>query len=221
MVSKYFLLLLLGFFFFIPSYAESGSINVSDYDVSYEIDNGEILTAYVDVDFVELVIDLVTIDDGILEIKIPRGLLDSKLSQNEDDIFFVILDGFETEYLELDPTASYRTLLIPFFSGSEQLEIIGTHALTQELIQIPSWIKNNARWWSEGQIDDNTFVQGIQYLITNGIMTIPSTQSGQASNEPIPSWIKNNARWWSEGQIDDNTFVQGIQYLINKGIIVV
>ena len=38
--------------------------------------------------------------------------------------------------------------------------------------EIPGWIKNNAAWWADGQIDDNTFVQGIQFLITSGIMKI-------------------------------------------------
>jgi len=38
--------------------------------------------------------------------------------------------------------------------------------------QIPAWIKNNAKWWSEGQIGDSDFVSGIQYLITNGIMKV-------------------------------------------------
>ena len=39
---------------------------------------------------------------------------------------------------------------------------------------IPSWIKNNAGWWADGQIDDNSFVQGIQWLIQQGIMKITS-----------------------------------------------
>jgi len=39
---------------------------------------------------------------------------------------------------------------------------------------IPSWIKNNAGWWSDGSIDDNSFVQGIQYLIKEGIMKVQS-----------------------------------------------
>jgi len=38
--------------------------------------------------------------------------------------------------------------------------------------QIPSWIKNNAGWWADGSIDDNSFVQGIQFLIKEGIMKI-------------------------------------------------
>ena len=40
--------------------------------------------------------------------------------------------------------------------------------------EIPDWIKNNAGWWADGSIDDNSFVQGIQWLIKEGIMTIES-----------------------------------------------
>ncbi len=39
---------------------------------------------------------------------------------------------------------------------------------------IPSWIKNNAGWWADGSIDDSSFVQGIQFLIKEGIMRIQS-----------------------------------------------
>jgi len=38
--------------------------------------------------------------------------------------------------------------------------------------EIPSWIKNNAKWWAEGVITDTDFVSGIQWLITNGIIKI-------------------------------------------------
>ena len=48
-------------------------------------------------------------------------------------------------------------------------------------------------------IGDKDFVQGIQFLITEGIMTIPPTESGSGSSQPIPSWIKNNAGWWADG----------------------
>jgi len=86
-------------------------------------------------------------------------------------------------------------------------------------ISIPEWIRNNAAWWAEGQIDDGTFIQGIQYLIQNDILLIPKTQQGSSNSQEIPPWIKNNAAWWAEGQIDDETFVQGLQYLIQNGIL--
>ena len=85
---------------------------------------------------------------------------------------------------------------------------------------MPSWIKNNAKWWSSGAIDDNTFAQGIQYMIQQKIIKIPPTQSSQAtSGVKIPSWIKNDAAYWSSNQIDDSTFVKAIQYLVQTGII--
>jgi len=90
----------------------------------------------------------------------------------------------------------------------------------KNIISIPSWVKNNAKYWHEGTIDDSTFAQGIQYMIKQGIVTIPPTQNGQASpSVTIPAWVKNNAGYWSTGDIDDATFVKGIQYLITAGII--
>ena len=38
--------------------------------------------------------------------------------------------------------------------------------------EIPAWIKNNAGWWATDQIDDSAFVQGIQYLIQEGIIVV-------------------------------------------------
>lgn len=84
---------------------------------------------------------------------------------------------------------------------------------------IPSWIKNNAKWWSDGQIEDSDFVKGIQYLIETGIMKIPETKSSVSQSSQIPTWIKNNAGWWADNKISDSDFVSGIQYLINNGII--
>ena len=37
-------------------------------------------------------------------------------------------------------------------------------------VPIPSWIRNNAEWWAAGQIDDETFIQGLEYLIQKGII---------------------------------------------------
>ena len=198
---------------------------VEDYQVTYGIDGGEVLTIILDSDFIELIIDFDTTDDGILEISFPRELLDAKFD-NVDDVFFILVDGFLTEYLELTNGDDSRTILIPFFSGDSQIEIIGTDALDIGLdeiisrpeLQIPSWVKSNAGWWAAGQISDSDFVLGIQFLITEGVMTIPPTESGTSSSQEIPNWIKSNAEWWSNGQITDLDFVSGIQYLISNGI---
>ena len=96
----------------------------------------------------------------------------------------------------------------------------GWHSIPEPATAIPEWIKNNAGWWAEGQIDDSSFLQGIQFLIKEGIMVIPPTEtSGSSDSQGVPAWVKNNAGWWADGQIDDNSFVSGIQYLVKAGII--
>ena len=84
---------------------------------------------------------------------------------------------------------------------------------------VPGWIKSNAKWWSEGAIDDETFVQGIAYLIKEGTISVESTSQSENNSQEIPEWVKSNAKWWSEGAIDDETFVQGIEFLVKEGII--
>jgi len=92
--------------------------------------------------------------------------------------------------------------------------------LNDKIIEkIPSWIKNTAGWWCKGTVNDDDFVNGLQYLITEGIIIISPTQSGQGTSQVIPEWIKNNACWWSDGLIDDSEFVTGIQFLIQEGVI--
>jgi hypothetical protein len=87
--------------------------------------------------------------------------------------------------------------------------------------QIPEWVKNNAGWWADGQIPDSAFVQGIQFLIKDGIVIVPVGESTAQNESSIPEWIKTNAGWWADGQIDDKTFATGIEYLIKIGLIVV
>ncbi len=84
---------------------------------------------------------------------------------------------------------------------------------------IPDWIKNNAKWWSSDTVSDTEFINGLEYFIEQGLITIPSGTSISISEQEIPNWIKNNAKWWSNDQISDEDFVKSIQYLVKKGII--
>jgi hypothetical protein len=42
----------------------------------------------------------------------------------------------------------------------------------EEIFEIPTWIKNNAGWWSDDAIGDETFVECIQYLVEQGIIDV-------------------------------------------------
>jgi len=86
---------------------------------------------------------------------------------------------------------------------------------------VPSWVKNNAKWWSDGLLDDTTFMQGIQYLLENGVIVIHDLPecTAPSSAEKIPSWVKNTAGWWSDGLLSQDDFVGGIKYMIEQGLI--
>ncbi len=39
-------------------------------------------------------------------------------------------------------------------------------------VSVPEWVKNNAGWWADGQIPDSAFIDGIEFLIKDGIINI-------------------------------------------------
>ena len=103
---------------------------------------------------------------------------------------------------------------------SEYLENIDPSMRSMRDTLIPAWIKSNAGWWAEGAIDDQSFVQGIEFLIKQGIIEIPSIGKENNSNsDEIPSWIKSNAGWWAEGAISETEFVNAIEHLMKMGLI--
>ena len=97
----------------------------------------------------------------------------------------------------------------------------------QEDTQIPGWIKNVASWWANGEISENEFLTGIEYLINNNIIyisfipcnIITEDQNVSSSAGLVPNWVKNNAKWWSEDLIGDTDFINGLGYLIEGQII--
>ena len=85
---------------------------------------------------------------------------------------------------------------------------------------IPEWVKNNASWWSDRQISQTEFVNGLEFLINEGIIYIPPTEPGIPGPEKIiPDWVRNTAGWWSDNLIPDSEFANAMKYLIEIGII--
>ena len=88
--------------------------------------------------------------------------------------------------------------------------------------KIPNWIKNNAKWWANEQIEDQTFVSSIQYLIEQNILQISDFPETSSQNfRAIPIWVKTIAGYWADDLVSDDEFITSIGYLIEKGIIVV
>ena len=81
------------------------------------------------------------------------------------------------------------------------------------------WIKNIAAWWSQGLISDSEFIEAIEFLINEGVITVSATTSESSSLEEIPEWVKQTVGWWAEGITSDQEFLSAIAFLVDNGII--
>jgi len=147
------------------------------------------------------------------------------------DLILVRPDGISQKFsASLTNNGSYKAL----FSINEN-SLVGNYKiqLTHNKINlgtvlfhvsypgIPDWIKNNAKWWSEGTIPDSEFIDGIENLIDDGIIRITPTELPSSSQKEIPGWIKTTAKWWSNNEISDDDFILALEYLIKKGVILI
>ncbi|MCA9827096.1 MAG: peptidase [Nitrosopumilus sp.] len=111
------------------------------------------------------------------------------------------------------------------FSGTYKIKLshagidVGTLSFTVTSPDVPSWLKNNAKSWSSSSISDSVFVNDLEYLVEQGIISLSPFNLRHIGDTVIPDWLKNNARWWGNDQISDRDFIQSIEYLIKKGII--
>jgi hypothetical protein len=49
---------------------------------------------------------------------------------------------------------------------------IGLNEINGTIVKIPDWMKREANWWWLGKIDDETFANSLQYLISAGILKV-------------------------------------------------
>ena len=94
-------------------------------NVNYTITNAKIISITPDLDAKSLIIKISTTDDGELVITLPKDVIDT-----DEEGFFVLVDGEETAYIE-ELHDNSRTLTIPFYYGSEEIEVIGTFVIPE------------------------------------------------------------------------------------------
>ncbi len=152
----------------------------------------------------------------------------SNIGMADSYIGIMANNGVAKESIFVPKDGKYQLKLILTGQNSQNFKEFFTSIIDFEMSQsnsvekkttVPSWIKNNAGWWSDGIVGDQEFVQSIQFLIKEGIINIPSTSSASSETQEIPDWVKKNAGWWSEGLLSDSDFVSGIQFLISSGVL--
>jgi hypothetical protein len=85
--------------------------------------------------------------------------------------------------------------------------------------EIPQWVKNTAKWWSENKITDKKFLQGIAFLVKTKLITVSHFNSGSIDHK-IPSWFKNVASFYTDNKITEEEFEKSTTYLIDTNSIV-
>ena len=99
--------------------------------------------------------------------------------------------------------------------------MIGTISVGEIESAVPDWVKNNAKWWSDGTISDSDFATGLEYLIKENVINVPSGITKESSESSIPNWLRNNAAWWSDDLLSDSEFLKGIEWMISNGVITI
>lgn len=117
------------------------------FDIEYIIKGGTVENMKIDSESLTLVITIDASNDGSITVTLPRELIDAKKPANlspddilagktvnpedlEDDEFFVLIGGEETDFKETK-TKTSRTLSIGFSADDTQIEITGTYAVPE------------------------------------------------------------------------------------------
>ena len=91
-------------------------------------------------------------------------------------------------------------------------------------IIIPSWIKNNAGWWTDDKISDSDFLYGIKYLVENNIIKFQSDldfEESQNIEQYILDWdtIVNDSLYAYDGSVRlQSKFFGNVNYTVEYNV---
>jgi hypothetical protein len=110
----------------------------------------------------------------------------------------------------------YKILLLSILSIVLAMASNFIYAQTANTI-IPSWIKHVALWWSQGEISDNDFINGMTWLVENKILPVTDLVE-KLDVQLVSDSVKKIAYAWSQNRLSDSEFLLGIGYLIKNGM---
>jgi len=93
---------------------------------------------------------------------------------------------------------------------------------------VPSWFKNNVKWWKEEKLSDEEIINAIQNLVKREIIKLDSGKIKSATNlelslplppNKIPNYVKDTFVSWEEGSVSDSDVTNSIKSLMEANII--
>jgi len=105
---------------------------------------------------------------------------------------------------------------------------------SNEDTNVPSWFKNNIKWWKEEKLSDKEIIVAIENLLKREIIKLDSTKIKSGPTLPetklflppnkegagMPSFVKNTFVSWGEGSVSDSDVANTIKYLIEANLII-
>jgi len=106
--------------------------------------------------------------------------------------------------------------------------------VSNEEPNVPSWFKNNVKWWKEEKLSDEEIINAIQNLVKREIIKLDSTKIKSGPTLPetklflppnkdgagMPSYVKNTFVSWEEGSVSDSDVANTIKFLIEANVII-
>ena len=130
-----------------------------------------------------------TEDEVEIEVEIEDGIAEIKIEIEDKETRFEILwtdklNTIEEIALRTDLTVEQISSLISFEFEDDDEQV----DMKKNQEKVPTWIKNDAKEWSKGNVDDDIFVSGIKHLIKEKVVSIPDLPS-QASEKARPNFV--------------------------------
>ncbi len=101
------------------------------FGVNYTITGGAIRDMTIDTQSISLIVSVNSTTDGTVTLQIPRVLVDAKTNSGQDDAFIILIDGAEVKPQSESSNSGYRNLVIQFYQGDQDIEIIGTQIVPE------------------------------------------------------------------------------------------
>jgi len=111
---------------FIVDAGDSGT-----FDLKYTISRGTVESIQIEPENLGLLIKINSLDDGKINVELPRESIDAEKQNGDDEKFIILIDDSQTTYEEIQSDSTVRTIVIDFEKGDSEIQIIGTYVIPE------------------------------------------------------------------------------------------
>ncbi len=178
-----------------------------------EVATSQSIYSYGDFLSFTVTVDRVTQDGASFRIIDQDGIASSSLPMAISDVKTTVTAPNPFTSIQFKKQGTY-TISVEYDGARADTEF---QLVDSGKIVIPFWIKDVARLWLDGIIDDTAYLKN---LMDNGTITPEQALDGDAMTS-VPTVARILSIAWVQGLISDHEYALGMQYLVDKNVITV